>query len=70
MTEKVFLEGAELALHEAKERKRLRIEAENKAKEIEDAAMEDMMLGIEDYESESEEDESAKEGKRGFLIVD
>lgn len=62
VTEKVFLEGAELALHEAKERKRLRIEAESKAKEIEDAAMEDMMMGIEDYESESEEDDTAKEG--------
>lgn len=59
MTQKVFLEGAELALHEAKERKRLRIEAENKAKEIEEAAMEDMMMGIEDYESEEEEQGSA-----------
>lgn len=58
----MFLEGAELALHEAKERKRLRIEAENKAKEMEEAAMEDMMMGIEDYESESEEEDSAKEG--------
>lgn len=64
MTEKVFLEGAELALHEAKERKRLRIEAENKAKEMEEAAMEDMMMGIEDYESEDEEEaaDAAKEG--------
>lgn len=62
VTQKVFLEGAELALHEVKERKRLRVEAENKAKEMEEAAMEDMMMGIEDYESESEEDEAAHEG--------
>ncbi|RLN59670.1 hypothetical protein BBP00_00006387 [Phytophthora kernoviae] len=59
VTRKVFLEGAELALHEVKERKRLRAEAENKAKEIEEAAMEDMMMGIEDFESESEEEEAA-----------
>ncbi|KAF1333779.1 Cleavage and polyadenylation specificity factor subunit, partial [Globisporangium splendens] len=65
VTQKVFLEGAELALHEAKERKRLRIEAEHKAKEMEEAAMEDMMMGIEDYESESEEEESVKEGSKG-----
>ncbi|KAF4027690.1 Cleavage and polyadenylation factor 2 C-terminal [Phytophthora infestans] len=58
VTQKVFLEGAELALYEVKERKRLRTEAENKAKEIEEAAMEDMMMGIEDFESESEEEET------------
>jgi cleavage and polyadenylation specificity factor subunit 2 len=63
VTQKVFLEGAELALHEVKERKRLRVEAENKAKEMEEAAMEDMMMGIEDYESEEEEEEAAQEGK-------
>ena len=59
--EKVFLEGAELALYEVKERKRLRTEAENKAKEIEEAAMEDMMMGIEDFESESEEEETTQQ---------
>uniref|UniRef100_K3WHC0 Cleavage and polyadenylation specificity factor subunit 2 n=1 Tax=Globisporangium ultimum (strain ATCC 200006 / CBS 805.95 / DAOM BR144) TaxID=431595 RepID=K3WHC0_GLOUD len=64
VTQKVFLEGAELALHEAKERKRLRIEAEHKAKEMEEAAMEDMMMGIEDYESEEEEEDSVKEGSK------
>lgn len=58
MTRQVFLEGAELALHEAKERRRLRVEAEIKAKEMEEAAMEDMMLGMEDYESESDTEES------------
>lgn len=57
----MFLEGAELALHEVKERKRLRTEAENKAKEIEEAAMEDMMMGIEDFESESEEEETTQQ---------
>jgi len=61
VTTKVFLEGAELALHEVKERKRLRAEAENKAKEIEEAAMEDMMMGIEDFESESEEEETTQQ---------
>ncbi|KAF1776916.1 Cleavage and polyadenylation specificity factor subunit 2 [Phytophthora cactorum] len=61
VTQKVFLEGAELALYEVKERKRLRTEAENKAKEIEEAAMEDMMMGIEDFESESEEEETAQQ---------
>ena len=57
----MFLEGAELALHEVKERKRLRTEAENKAKEMEEAAMEDMMMGIEDFESESEEEVAIKQ---------
>ncbi|KAL7680025.1 putative ribosomal protein L25 [Plasmopara halstedii] len=61
VTQKVFLEGAELALYEVKERKRLRAEAETKAKEIEDAAMEDMMMGIEDFESESEEEQIAQQ---------
>lgn len=61
VTKKVFLEGAELALYEVKERKRLRTEAENKAKEIEEAAMEDMMMGIEDFESESEEEETTQQ---------
>ncbi|KAI9911602.1 hypothetical protein PsorP6_009581 [Peronosclerospora sorghi] len=61
ITKKVYLEGAELALYEVKERKRLRTEAENKAKEIEEAAMEDMMMGIEDFESESEEEEVAQQ---------
>ena len=60
VTQKVFLEGVELALHEVKERKRLRTEAENKAKEMEEAAMEDMMMGIEDFESESEEEVTTK----------
>ncbi|DBA01353.1 TPA: hypothetical protein N0F65_001592 [Lagenidium giganteum] len=70
VTERVVLEGAELALHEAKERRRLRIEAENKAKEIEEAAMEDMMMGIEDYESESDAEDSAKEAQlRGTFKV-
>uniref|UniRef100_M4C192 Cleavage and polyadenylation specificity factor subunit 2 n=1 Tax=Hyaloperonospora arabidopsidis (strain Emoy2) TaxID=559515 RepID=M4C192_HYAAE len=59
--QKMFLEGAELALHEVKERKRLRTEAENKAKEMEEAAMEDMMMGIEDFESESEEEVAIKQ---------
>lgn len=58
------MEGAELALYEVKERKRLRVEAENKAKEMEEAAMEDMMMGIEDYESEEEEEEAANEGEK------
>ncbi|KAJ0405265.1 hypothetical protein ATCC90586_009772 [Pythium insidiosum] len=53
---KVLLEGAELALYEAKERRRQRVEAENKAKEMEAAAMEDMMMNIGDYESESDEE--------------
>ncbi|RLN63180.1 hypothetical protein BBJ28_00009742 [Nothophytophthora sp. Chile5] len=61
VTRKEFLEGAELALHEVKERKRLRAEAENKAKEMEEAAMEDMMMGIEDFESESEEEQTTQE---------
>jgi len=52
----VYLEGAELAAFEAKERRRLHAEAETKAKEIEEAAMEDMMMGIEDYESDSDND--------------
>lgn len=69
VTQKVFLEGAELALHEVKERKRLRVEAENKAKEMEEAAMEDMMMGIEDYESEEEEEEAAQEGKSRLDLV-
>jgi cleavage and polyadenylation specificity factor subunit 2 len=72
VTRKVFLEGAELALHEAKERRRLRVEAEIKAKEMEDAAMEDMMLGIEDYESEDEGTETeavAKERTYRYLTV-
>lgn len=55
VSKKVYLEGAELAIFEAKERRRLRAEAENKAKELEEAAMEDMMMGIEDYESDTEE---------------
>lgn len=61
------MEGAELALHEAKERRRLRVEAEHKAQEMEEAAMEDMMMGIEDYESESEEEDAAKEGKAEMI---
>ncbi|OQR96138.1 cleavage and polyadenylation specificity factor subunit [Achlya hypogyna] len=52
----VPLEGAELAAHEAKERRRIQNEAELKAKEIEEAAMEDMMMGIAEYESEDEDD--------------
>lgn len=70
VTERVVLEGAELALFEAKERRRLRVEAENKAKELEEAAMEDMMMGIEDYESEEEDDSSMKEAQlRGSFKV-
>ncbi|OQS02113.1 cleavage and polyadenylation specificity factor subunit [Thraustotheca clavata] len=52
----VPLEGAELAAYEAKERRRIQNEAELKAKEIEEAAMEDMMMGIAEYESEDDED--------------
>ncbi|KDO26595.1 hypothetical protein SPRG_07999 [Saprolegnia parasitica CBS 223.65] len=52
----VPLEGAELAAHEAKERRRIQNEAELKAKEIEEAAMEDMMMGIAEYESEDDDD--------------
>ncbi|ETW02661.1 hypothetical protein, variant [Aphanomyces invadans] len=50
----VPLEGAELAAFEAKERRRLIDEAELKAKEIEEAAMEDMMMTIAEYESDDE----------------
>ena len=54
------MEGTELALYEAKERRRLRLEAEQKAKEMEDAAMEDMMMGIEEYESDAEDEPNGK----------
>ncbi|TDH68560.1 hypothetical protein CCR75_005669 [Bremia lactucae] len=60
VTKSIFLEGAELALYDVKERKRLRTEAEIKAKEMEEAAMEDMMMGIEDFESESEEEDTTQ----------
>lgn len=43
------------------------MEAEHKAQEMEEAAMEDMMMGIEDYESESEEEDAAKEGKAEMI---
>ena len=54
------MEGTELALYEAKERRRLRLEAEQRAKEMEDAAMEDMMMGIEEYESDAEDEPNSK----------
>lgn len=70
VTKNVFLEGAELALYDVKERKRLRLEAEIKAKEMEEAAMEDMMMGIEDFESESEEEDTTQhEGNEKFHVV-
>ncbi|ETV83179.1 hypothetical protein, variant 3 [Aphanomyces astaci] len=50
----VPLEGAELLAYEAKERRRLIDEAELKAKEIEEAALEDMMMTIAEYESDDE----------------
>jgi hypothetical protein len=54
-------------------RKRLRIEAENKAKELEDATMEDIMMGVEDLNSDSDEEMdqigySEKEGIHSAML--
>ncbi|CAK4627387.1 unnamed protein product [Aphanomyces euteiches] len=67
----VALEGAELLAYEAKERRRLKSEAELKAKEIEEAAMEDMMMTIAEYESDDEgkSDKAATTQLRGSFKV-
>ncbi|KAF0698246.1 Aste57867_11121 [Aphanomyces stellatus] len=67
----VPLEGAELLAFEAKERRRLKAEAELKAKEIEEAAMEDMMMTIAEYESDEEgsKDKVAPTQLRGSFKV-
>ena len=61
MTESVILTGVELSAHEAKERRKIQVAAEEKAKEEEASAMESMILGIEDYDS----DDSAEEVSGG-----
>ena len=57
ITDRVELQGQELAAHEAEERRKAQAELELKAKAEEESAMENMILGIEDFESDSEEEE-------------
>lgn len=55
----VPLVGDELAAHEANERRIAMAEAEQKAKEADESAMENMILGIDEYESDdSNEDDT------------
>lgn len=59
----VPLQGLELLTYEAKEKRRAQAEAEKKAQEAEESAMENMILGIEGYEDESDDSEPEDSGK-------